>query len=141
MRDRLSPKTTTVRLYRPVGCYEWEKIEALGRRAFPPRLHFQPIFYPVLVLSYARKIARDWNTVDPQSGYLGIVTEFQVLQEVASRYPEQIVGDESCRELWVSAEELAEFNEAIVGKIKIVEVYCGERYVGEPPEPDPGGTG
>jgi hypothetical protein len=47
------------RLYRPVGRKEWELIEATKRHAFPPRLGWQPIFYPVLNQAYAEQIARD----------------------------------------------------------------------------------
>src|SRR5512141_1144961 len=97
-----------VRLYRPVGKRELELIVASGRRAFPPRLENQPIFYPVLELEYARQIARDWNTKDAVSGFEGHVTEFDVADDVAARYPVRIVGAASVhRELWVPAEDLA----------------------------------
>lgn len=43
-------------LYRPVGLHELKLIAASGWREFPPRLHWQPIFYPVLTHEYARKI-------------------------------------------------------------------------------------
>ena len=51
-----------MRLYRPVGLKEWQLIEGADYRAFPPRLSWQPIFYPVLAENYATRIARDWNT-------------------------------------------------------------------------------
>jgi len=73
-----------VTLYRPVGAGEMALIEANGMRAFPPRLPEQPIFYPVLTLEYARKIARDWNTKDERSGFVGYVLQFEgrVLQHL-----------------------------------------------------------
>lgn len=37
-------------LYRPVGLAELELIAAAGWRAYPPRLAWQPIFYPVLTI-------------------------------------------------------------------------------------------
>ena len=55
-------ETTT--LYRPVGQKELDLIQASGWTAFPPRLDWQPIFYPVLNVEYATRIARDWNTRD-----------------------------------------------------------------------------
>lgn len=58
-------------LFRPVGLYELRLIEASGYSAFPPRLEMQPIFYPVLNVDYVIQIARDWNTTDIQSGYMG----------------------------------------------------------------------
>ena len=54
----------TITHYRPVGQAELDLIVADDWRGFPPRLAFQPIFYPVIQLEYARKIARDWNTED-----------------------------------------------------------------------------
>ena len=39
------------------------------------------------------------------------------------RYPVQQVGDDVHRELWVPAEELAEFNLHIVGLIEVVEEF------------------
>ena len=35
-------------LYRPVGLFEYRLIENTDFQAFPPRLYWQPIFYPVL---------------------------------------------------------------------------------------------
>ena len=65
-------------LFRPVGQKELNLIRESGFRAFPPRRFFQPIFYPVLNEEYAAGIARDWNTKDEASGYVGYVTRFRV---------------------------------------------------------------
>ena len=70
--------TNTVTLYRPVGQAELNLIAASDYSAFPPRLPEQPIFYPVLNREYAVQIARDWNTRDERSGYVGYVLEFEV---------------------------------------------------------------
>lgn len=121
-----------MRLYRPVGLREWELIVEAGRRAFPPRLFHQPIFYPVLTYEYAVLIARDWNVTDDASGFVGIVTEFDVEGELASRYPPQLAGGKALQELWVPAEELAEFNAHIVGEIRSVAAWTGPRYQGPP---------
>ncbi len=66
----------TTKLFRPVGQRELNLIAAGGFKAFPPRLPEQTIFYPVLSQEYAEQIARDWNTKDERSGYVGYVTEF-----------------------------------------------------------------
>ena len=117
-------------LYRPVGVGELRLIAQSGFRAFPPRLPDQPIFYPVLTLEYARRIARDWNTPDAQSGYAGFVTRFEIDEITAQRYPIQIAGGRSHEELWVPAHELADFNTHIVGIITVVEAFTGERFHG-----------
>ena len=111
---------STLTLYRPVGPSELALIEASGWRAFPPRLPDQPIFYPVLNEGYAVQIARDWNV--PASGS-GFVTRFEVDADYAARYPRQVVGGREHEELWVPAEELAEFNAHIVGLIEVTQRF------------------
>lgn len=113
-----NPQTTT--LYRPVGPEELDLIQASGFRAFPPRLPEQPIFYPVLNEEYATQIARDWNT---KASGLGYVTRFQVRTNFLRRYPVQTVGSSLHRELWVPADELAEFNNNIAGLIEVTAVF------------------
>jgi hypothetical protein len=110
-------------LYRPVGQKERDLIRDSGFTAFPPRLSFQPIFYPVLTEPYAVQIARDWNTRDAASGFVGYVTRFRVEAGFAARYPVQKVGSAEALELWVPAEELEEFNRHIVGVIEVTHEF------------------
>src|SRR5262245_21870534 len=116
-------ETTT--LYRPVGQQELDLIHELEYRAFPPRLSEQPIFYPVLNLEYATQIARDWNARHnhPKRGY---VTQFEVRSRYLERYEIQTVGGSIHQEYWVPAEDLPEFNQNIVGKIKVVAEFLSE---------------
>jgi len=109
-----------VTLYRPTGPKELDLIKKSGYKKFPPRLPEQPIFYPVLTKEYAVKIARDWNV--PASG-IGYVLEFKVLKEYLDKYPIQIAGGNSHQEYWIPAEELEEFNNALVGDIRVIETY------------------
>lgn len=113
-----SSQTTT--LYRPVGPKELELIAALEWRAFPPRLEWQPIFYPVMNEAYAIQIARDWNV--PESGS-GFVTKFEVETAYLGRFEVQNVGGFDHNELWVPAEELEEFNRHIVGAIVVTQSF------------------
>ena len=122
-----SPPTPTQTFFRPVGKKELELIQASGMTAFPPRLFWQPIFYPVLTEPYATQIARDWNTVDEASGFEGHVTRFHVDAAFVARYPVQRVGSKDALELWVPAEELAAFNAAIVGPIEVIATYRGPK--------------
>jgi hypothetical protein len=115
-------------LFRPVGLKELHLIAEADYRAFPPRLPEQPIFYPVLNFEYAEQIARDWNT--RSDSFAGFVTRFEVDDEYAARFPPRVVGGRTHEELWVPAEELAEFNEHIVGQIEIVASYYGEQFGG-----------
>jgi hypothetical protein len=109
-----------ITLYRPVGPRELELIAASGYREFPPRLPQQPIFYPVLNEDYAAQIARDWNVRESGSGF---VTRFSVRAEFAGRYPVRTVGSSIHKELWVPAEDLADFNRNIVGLIEVVAEF------------------
>lgn len=110
---------TTV-LYRPVGDKELALIRESGYTAFPPRLFYQPIFYPVLNEAYATQIARDWNARNGNSGY---VTRFHVRTEYLSRYEVHTVGASLHQEYWIPAEELDEFNRNIVGKIEVIATF------------------
>ncbi len=112
-----------VTLFRPVGQKELDLINEANRRAFPPRLPTQPIFYPVLNREYSVQIARDWNTKDPRSGYVGYVTRFRIRARFLDRYEVKIVGDSTHKEYWIPAEELTEFNENIVGTIDVIDEF------------------
>ena len=114
---------TTTTLWRPVGQPELDLIAAAEWSAFPPRLDWQPIFYPVMNEAYATRIAREWNTKDDENGNVGYVLRFEVETEFVARYPVQIAGDAECQELWVPAGELDDFNEQIVGLIEVVSEW------------------
>jgi len=103
-------------LWRPIGPAELRLIEESGMREFPPRLADQPIFYPVLSEDYAIKMARDWNV--PASGK-GFVTRFRVRRAFLDRYEIREAGGRSHLEYWIPAEELADFNAAIIGEIEV----------------------
>lgn len=109
-----------VTLWRPIGPAELRLIEAADFRAFPPRLAEQPIFYPVLNEAYAVQIARDWNVKADGAGY---VTRFNVRREFLDAYPVQQGGGREHLEYWIPAEDLAAFNEAIVGQIEVVSEF------------------
>ncbi len=117
LRPNWTPPTVT--LWRPVGEAELRLIEASGWRAFPPRLPDQPIFYPVLNEDYAIQIARDWNA--PRGG--GWVTRFDVKRAFLDAYAPQQVGGRAHIEYWIPADDLAAFNDAIVGEITVTAEF------------------
>src|SRR5690349_10623073 len=97
-------------LYRPVGLIEMGLILAADSKAFPHRLPEQEFFYPVINIDYATQIARDWNTKDPNSGFVGFVTEFQIMQNYPNQYKAHTVGSSIHRELWIPSKRLDMFN-------------------------------
>jgi hypothetical protein len=119
-------KLTT--LYRPVGQKELDLIKASGNKKFPPRLEWQPIFYPVTNQAYAAQIALEWNTKDEFSGYAGYVTAFDLPEDYLKQFDIQNVGGEIHNELWVPAEQLEEFNNNIIGEIRLAESFYGEKF-------------
>jgi hypothetical protein len=113
---------TTV-LFRPVGQKELDLIAATDWTAFPPRLSWQPIFYPVLNEEYASFIAREWNTKDEASGYVGYVLRFRVRTDFLLNFQVQKVGDASALEYWIPADQLSGFNSNIVGHIEQIATF------------------
>src|SRR5689334_25294825 len=120
-----------MQLYRPVGLNELRLIYHADLRAFPPRLPEQPIFYPVTNQPYAEKIARDWNT--RSETHAGFVTRFSVDDAYAPRFPRRVVGSREHEELWVPAEDLAEFNGHLERPTQVIGPFFGEGSVGEAP--------
>ena len=120
----------TVTLFRPVGCKELELIESSKMKHFPPRLEWQPIFYPVLNIEYASQIALEWNTKDEFSGYAGYVLSFQIPKAYFDSFETQNVGDKTHNELWVPAEKMDEFNNMITSGISVEKAFYGENFNG-----------
>ncbi len=121
--------TTTI-LYRPVGQAELDLICASGWREFPPRLLGQPIFYPVLTEAYAVQIARDWNTRDSNSGFVGYVTRFRIRSDFLAKYEIRQVGARQHIEYWIPSSELIDFNANLVGLIEVVHEFRPETNAG-----------
>ncbi len=119
--------TNTTTLFRPVGQKELDLIKESDYKRFPPRLFHQPIFYPVLNREYAIQIARDWNTKDPVSDFVGYVTRFEVRNEYIEDFEIKTVGAQSKHEeYWIPAEDLERFNDNIVGNIEVIDEFRGE---------------
>lgn len=116
-------------LYRPTGANELALIIDSGMKRFPPRLFWQPIFYPVLNFQYAAEIAERWNISDPDSDGVGFVTEFEIPEEYFGKFPIQTVGLDYHQELWVPAEELDEFNDKIVNGIRVTKSFVGSKFI------------
>jgi len=118
----------TITLYRQIGEKEMILIAESGHKEFPPRLEWQPIFYPVLNEEYACEIASQWNTNDEFGNYLGFVTKFTISLAEYSKYEVKQVGGSIHEELWVPSEKLSIFNESIIGEIEVTKVFIGELF-------------
>lgn len=122
--------STLQKLFRPVGLTELELILDSNSTQFPPRLEWQPIFYPVLNEAYAAQIADSWNTKDEFSGYCGFVTAFELEKTYLSKFKVENVGGAMHNELWVPSEELSTFNDNIVKPIQVIDAFYGVHYKG-----------
>jgi HTH-type transcriptional repressor of NAD biosynthesis genes len=130
--ERIDQAIGLSRLYRPVGLTELDLIAKQGWTGYPPRLDWQPIFYPVLNFEYAERIARDWNVRD--SGF-GAVTTCWVRRTFLDGREVRQVGGSTSLEYWVPSEELDEFNSSIVGRVEVVREY-GHRRAESPNSSD-----
>ncbi len=72
---------------------------------------------------YATQIARDWNTKDESSGFVGYVLRFGVRSEFLSHYEVHTVRGSEHREYWIPAADLEKLNENIVGAIEVVSEF------------------
>jgi hypothetical protein len=120
---------TNITLYRPVGANELELIIDSGMKRFPPRLYWQPIFYPVLNFQYAAEIAERWNMRDEDSDGVGFVTAFEIPEPYFKQFQIQTVGLVHHQELWVPATQLEEFNDAIVDGIRVEKAFIGKKFI------------
>lgn len=96
-----------IKLYRPVGKEEMDQISQSGMKRFPPRGMWQPIFYPVLDLEFATKIAELLHS--DQS----FVVTFEIPKDYFDTWK---IYDQ---ELRIPAYQLEEFNDNIVGLIEV----------------------
>jgi len=117
-----------ITLYRPVGANELELIIDSGMKRFPPRLFWQPIFYPVLNFEYAAEIAERWNMRDVESSGVGFVTAFEIPEDYFDQFQIQTVGLDHHQELWVPAEQLEEFNNKITDGIRVMKSFIGKKF-------------
>ncbi|HEX5154280.1 MAG TPA: ADP-ribosylation/crystallin J1 [Parafilimonas sp.] len=120
---------TLTTLYRPVGKKEWQLVKESGCKRFPPRLDWQPIFYPVLNQQYAEQIAFEWNTKDAFSGYTGHVLAFDLPTGYLQQFPIQNVGGAIHNELWIPAAQPEDFNDHIIGEIRLVKSFYGSAEI------------
>lgn len=127
--EPLVPVPATTTLWRPCGVEELALVAESGWRRWPPRLDWQPIFYPVLNEEYAIEIAKILQI--PATG-LSHITRFEVDSTYLSRYDVQCVGGRICLEYWIPAEELEEFNDHIAGVVEVVSTYGPNGLVGRP---------
>lgn len=118
----------TITLYRPVGLKELQLIIESDFTKFPPRLDWQPIFYPVMNEEYAAEIASKWNTEDEFSGYSGFVTAFNMNADYIKSFEVRNVGNKNHNELWIPSEEMDLFNDQIQAKIEITKTFLGSQF-------------
>jgi hypothetical protein len=82
-----------------------------------------------LNIEYAPKIAYEWNVEDVNSGYKGYVLQFEVRDEFIKNSEVRTVGASWHQEYWIPAEDLNKLNEAILGRIIVLEKYPPVRLV------------
>ena len=119
-----------MKLYRPVGLQELQKILNFESEKFPQRQVWQPILYIVENYGYAEQIAKGWNLKDENSGFSGYILEFTISDDYINNYELKQVGDKTHMEYWIPAEDTENFNKNLTSKIKIINAFYGEKYKG-----------
>lgn len=114
----------TVTLYRAVGPGQLQCIADSGWKRFPPRLHWQRYFYPMLHESFAHRIASQWNV--EQSG-VGYVLKFKVKKDYLEPLPIYIIGGPEHKEYRITADQIDDLNANIVGQIEVLATYNKRR--------------
>lgn len=122
MTTRKETSNTTT-LWRPCNDAELDLVAESGWRRWPPRLFWQPIFYPVLNEEYATELARGFQV--PAFG-VSHVTRFNVDTAYLAQFEVQQVGSKASLEYWIPAEQMDEFNDHIIGTIEVVATYGPE---------------
>jgi hypothetical protein len=97
---------------------------------FHPDCPSNQIFYSVLNEQYAIQIARDWNAHNPLIGE-GYVTRFAERKSYLEIIAAKTVGSTIHQEYWIPAEELAEFNDNIVGRIEVTREFLTNKQASE----------
>ncbi len=120
-----------MKLYKPVGQKEYELIKQSGFKEFPQMLEMQSIFYPALFKEYARKIAKEWNTKDELSGYIGHVMEFEIDDKFIAKYEMHIIEDNTYQIYRIPVEDLNVFNKSIVKKKHGLAIYAIDKFFSE----------
>jgi len=77
----------------------------------------------VLTEDYAIKIAREWNTKDPNSDCVGFVVRFSVRKQYLDQFEPHQAGGREMQEYWIPAERLDEFNANLVGPIEVLQEF------------------
>ena len=71
-------------------------------------------------------MARDRNTKDESSGFVGYVLRFMVRSDFLKRYEIHIVGSAEHRENWIPRGDLEALNDNIVGNIEVISEFRRE---------------
>lgn len=72
---------------------------------------------------YGARIAREWNTKDAANGSVGYVLRFDVDDEYLSRHDVHQVGGRDCREYWIPADELDDFNAHLTTTVVVIAAF------------------
>ena len=119
----------TQTLYLAVGLDDMQSVISSEFTKLPPIAPSEGTFNPACTLEHAKQLA-SWNAKNKQCDFAGFVLAFDLPKELISQFKEHIVGSQDHRELWIDADFFDEFNECLIGKVRLVASFYGESYVG-----------
>jgi len=118
----------TVTLYKTIGEKEMVLIAENNFKMFPHGLENEPVFYTFLNEEYATERALKFNTTNVSGNYLAFVTEFIITEEEYLKYDGESITSKVDSKLCVPIEYLERFNKAIIGKIKVINLFVGKNF-------------
>ncbi len=108
-------------LYRPVTQPEYELIKQKEFSGFPPRSEAQPLLTMLLSCEGARQIAKHLYT--PNGNDAVYVLGCMVDDAYIRQFPVQNAHEPDRRAIWIAAEETEIFNQHLIGKIRLMELF------------------
>lgn len=123
----MSVDSTT--LYRHAGYWDLEQIASRGWNTFHNRLD-EPILRLYQNEEYANSIALDWHAEDLISDFAGFVLAFEIQTSHLRQYELESWKEPNSWHYCVPPEKIKEFNEQIIGKIRLLRAFYGDEFKG-----------
>ncbi|HPH22281.1 MAG TPA: hypothetical protein PLW32_00250 [Chitinophagaceae bacterium] len=122
-------KLSLTTLFYLVTQQELNQIVEFNYKKIPPRANPQNMFYALLNGSYAEQLAYDWNIeTETQSNTVHVVS-VDLPTDYLEQFLVQSIATDFESELWILTTELENFNQQIIGRVKLVKSFLGNRLI------------
>ena len=122
-------KLSLTTLFYLVTQQELNQIVKFNYKKIPPRDNPQNMFYALLNGSYAEQLAYDWNIETETQSNIVHVVSVDLPTEYLEQFLVQSIATDFESELWILTTELENFNQQIIGRVKLVKSFLGNRLI------------